>query len=267
LSADDAVRDRSEFLVSPTPLFDRIYYRQHLPWFTRDSVDPLVHYFEQGWLYNTPFHPAIDPVFLMHQLEAPELTQPLLLTYLEAEGEVDVHPLFNTAVYGSYVRKEDFGRRRLFEVFVGDWSDAVAPFSKLFSLSFYADDERLVRLGQLNPLIHYLSTPRERQTDPNPMFHNLWYDTQYPRVDDSEHLDPLLRYAAFGLKRLDMPNPYAASELKTNTGMVTVQMLFEYVRIDECDRQWFAANGGQPMRRKGSAAWSGNGGPPPAISI
>ncbi|HEY5238570.1 MAG TPA: hypothetical protein VIJ62_09340, partial [Rhizomicrobium sp.] len=131
---------------------------------------------------------------------------------------------------------------RLFEVFVGSWATARAPFSKLFSLPFYGKFELVARYGNNNPLLHYLMMDIDRRRDPNPMLHNKWYDARYP-AKTGQAIDPLIRFAKLGLAEGHLPNPFAAQELKVHdqNARIPRELLEQYLDVSEFDRRWYEA--------------------------
>lgn len=228
-AAREYLRSR-EGRESPTRLFDPAYYRSQVPAFARENLDPLDHYLRVGWSIGLSPHRAFESDFVAEQLGIANWKEPPLLAYFESSVEVSPHPLFDVAVYAAGVRLDGSAYARLFEMFLETWDSARAPFSRLFSLSYYERAEPVVRLGRMNPLIHYLSTEPSRRRDANPMIHNRWYDERYP-AKPGQPIDPLVRFARVGLKQGHLPNPFAATEMKLvnpDSG-IPGHMLIDYV--------------------------------------
>lgn len=226
----------------PTVLFDPEYYTSQLPWFVRDELDPLEHYLATGWTMGLSPHALFDSAHVARQLGIRSWTEPPLLAYFEHEREVSAHPLFSVDVYARNISLSGRRSARLFEVFVGSWDSACAPFSELFSLFFYEKFEPVARHGAVNPLRHYLMTDPGRRRDPNPMIHNRWYDLNYP-AGRGQPVDPLIRFATVGLNQGHLPNPFAARELRLRNPESSLQrdMLLRYVDVTALDRDWLSA--------------------------
>ena len=222
---------------SPTVLFDAAHYLRQLPWFVRDCADPLDHYLRTGWALGLSPHLAFDTAYLGAALGIRAWTEPPLLAYFEHNEEVSPHPLFDLGVYARHIDTDRLPCARLFEVFIGCWRGAHAPFSRLFSIGFYSKFEPVVLSENVNPLMHYLTTEKERRRDPNPMLHNEWYDLRYP-ARPGQPADPLIRFARFGLKEGHLPNPFAARQMKLHDACVPVprDLLLEYVDISGTNR-------------------------------
>lgn len=244
---------------SPTPLFDPAYYRNQVPAFARESLDPLDHYLRVGWSIGFSPHRAFESDFVAEQLGIANWKEPPLLAFFESAVEVSPHPLFDVALYGAGVRLDGSAYARLFEMFVEAWDCASAPFSRLFSLSYYERAEPVVRLGRMNPLIHYLSTEPSRRHDANPMIHNRWYDERYP-AKPGQPTDPLVRFARVGLKQGHLPNPFAASEMKlvNPDNSVPGHMLVDYVDSTMTDR---AKRTNSPQVKAGAPVETGKSAP------
>lgn len=227
---------------APTVLFDSAHYLNQLPWFVRATTDPLDHYLRVGWSMGLSPHLAFDTAYLGEMLGIETWTLPPLLVYFEHAAEVSPHPLFDVDVYGKYISLNERSYARLFEVFVGSWATARAPFSRLFSLPFYGKFELVARYGNNNPLLHYLMTDVERRRDPNPMLHNKWYDARYP-AKIGQAADPLIRFAKIGLAEGHLPNPFAAHELKVHDANARIprELLLQYLDVSEFDRRWYEA--------------------------
>ena len=236
---------------SPTVLFDGEFYLSQLPWFARNNIDPLDHYLRVGWSQGLSPHIAFDSAYVAEQCGIRIWSEPPLLRYFEHADEVSPNRLFDVDIYRRYVNVSAHHYARLFEVFLGDWRSARAPFSRLFSLYFYAKFELVTREGGVNPLVHYLATDSHRRRDPSPMVHNRWYDIRYPAYP-GEPSDPLSRFAMIGLKRGDLPNPLAAQQLKLTdpTAGVARELLLEYVDVSAVDAKWFENGGMNGFRQK-----------------
>ncbi len=229
-------RGSASFGAAQTVLFDGSFYASQLPWFARDSVDPLEHYLTTGWRLGLTPHIAFDSAHVASQMGIPSWSEPPLLAYFEHDEEVSAHPLFDVNIYARYVDIAALPFSRLFEAFL-DWSPAArAPFSRLFGTAFYGRWELVARLGTINPLLHYLTTDLVRRSDPNPMFHGRWYDLHHPATPGLP-ADPLIRYAVIGLKEGHLPNPFARDELRLlgDDTPVPSEMLQAYVDISEVD--------------------------------
>jgi hypothetical protein len=227
---------------APTVLFDSAHYLNQLPWFVRGVTDALDHYLKVGWSMGLSPHLAFDTAHLGEMLDIKTWALPPLLVYFEHASEISAHPLFDVDIYQRYVSLEEHKRARLFEVFLGSWSKARAPFSRLFSLPFYGKFELVARYGSTNPLLHYLMTDIDRRRDPNPMLHNKWYDLHYP-AKPGQDADPLVRFAKLGLAEGYLPNPFATQELKIHdqNARAPRAVLQEYVDVSEFDRRWYEA--------------------------
>lgn len=239
----------------PTKLFDPVHYAKQLPWFVREEVDPLVHYLGTGWAIGLSPHVAFDSAHLARQLGIRTWAEPPLLAFFEYASEVSAHPLFDVEIYGRYSKLSGREYARLFELFVDSWETARAPFSTLFSACFYGKFEPAALNGNTNPLLHYLMAEPVRRRDANPMFHNCWYDVNYP-AGRGEPADPLLRFAATGLDEGHLPNPFAARELRlSNSGArVPRALLARYVDVSVLDADWFSAGAIQGTGHKPRAA-------------
>ena len=227
---------------APTVLFDSAHYLNQLPWFVRGTTDALDHYLRVGWSMGLSPHLTFDTAYLGEALGIETWTLPPLLAYFEHAAEVSPHPLFDVDVYRKYISLKDRPTARLFEVFVGSWATARAPFSKLFSLPFYGKFELVARYGNNNPLLHYLMMDIDRRRDPNPMLHNKWYDARYP-AKTGQAIDPLIRFAKLGLAEGHLPNPFAAQELKVHdqNARIPSELLEQYLDVSEFDRRWYEA--------------------------
>lgn len=229
--------------LSPTALFDSEYYASQLPWFVREETNLLEHYFKVGWTIGLSPHIAFDSAHLARQLGIQSWTEPPLLVFFEHELELSAHPLFDVDIYRRYIDLSGSGCARLFELFVGSWDSARAPFSSLFSLYFYGKFEPIVRDGNVNPLLHYLSTDPARRRDPNPMVHNRWYDLNYP-AGRGQSSDPLIRFASCGIEDGHLPNPFAARELRLRDAGTKIprEMLAKYIEVSSVDADWHATD-------------------------
>jgi hypothetical protein len=221
---------------SPTVLFDSVHYASQLPWFVRENTDPLDHYLRTGWSLGLSPHAAFDVDHLAELLRLKVWTQPPLLVYFELQNEVSAHPLFDVDVYARHADIESIPFARLFECFI-DWSDkARAPFSRLFSVAYYAKSEPVARFGTINPLIHYLTMDPLHRRDANPMLQSRWYDGHYP-AKPGQPADPLIRFARIGLKEGHLPNPFSRQQLKVleaDAG-VAAELLMQYVDVSGFD--------------------------------
>ncbi|MEO8881817.1 MAG: hypothetical protein ABI377_00070 [Devosia sp.] len=196
-----------------TPLFDVDYYAEQISW-QSEPINYLLHYCQNST--DVPLHPHVlfDSEYVLSQSDMVAFDRPPLLYFMEKHDPAfSCHPLFDPDVYVTEVG-EDFLREDLpIVAFISRWAEKPASFSRYFSRNFYSLHEPVVRYGQLNPLVHFMSMPPDGRRDPNPMFHREWYMDSLAE-DNLGATEPLVHYIRHGLPKGLMPNPFARSELQ-----------------------------------------------------
>lgn len=167
--------------LTPHPLFDGGWYRQHNQDVAAAGIEPLSHFMRQGAFEGRDPHPLFDTQLYRSQCaEARAAGVNPLLHFLQqagvgADGDrlVETHPRFDAA-----------------------WYRATYPWTDLTGLS---------------ALEHYLRFGASQGLDPSPTFNSAWYLAQVPGLNPVQQ-NPLVHFIRVGRALGLSPRPVTGVE-------------------------------------------------------
>lgn len=156
------ILDRWYRVPSPTPLFDKTYYKRNQPDLVRPPVDPWLHYHLHGAYEGRDPNPLFDSAWYLHN--NPDVRRarknPLVHYWKQGAREGrDPHPYFST--------------------------------------SWYLQNNPDVAASGTNPLLHYLHNGGVEGRSPHPRFDAVAYLAANPDVAESK-ANPLIHFLRYG---------------------------------------------------------------------
>src|SRR5579871_4730979 len=151
--------DRERVLLADA--FNAEYYLQELPEISHESLDPLVHYLEQGW------RDLLDP--------SPHFSTSF---YLEAHPDVreqGVNPLLHYVESGRAEGRitRETSKRYAYERTI---------IASAFDIEYYLTQLPELRNSTVDPIIHYLQKGWQELRDPSADFSTSYYLQAHPDV-------------------------------------------------------------------------------------
>jgi hypothetical protein len=155
-------------LIAQSGLFDEQYYLKENPDISAADVDPIWHYFVQGWKENrNPCRDFNTAFYLEHNPDVREAGINPLVHYI-AQGKTE-------------------GRRPIAEdreaTHAPDYRQIKKVIRDEFDATFYLDCNPDVKAAGVNPLKHFIRHGWKEGRDPNPYFSVSYYLSKKPDLE------------------------------------------------------------------------------------
>ncbi len=165
--------------------FDSSYYLEHNQDIADAGIDPLEHYFYQGWKEGRKPNDWFDPLFYVQKYAdvAESALEPLVHFILIGHDE------------GRQAKGETKESTNIEEVAFDTFQEVSEAFDTDFYLETYPD----VKAAGVDPLEHYCNNGWKEGRKPNNWFDPVYYLNTYQDVKDAG-IEPLEHFLKFGKK-------------------------------------------------------------------
>ena len=186
--------------LSPTALFDPVFYASHNPDAVAQGWNPLLHYLTQGDAKGRMPNIGFDPAWYRAQLGPEDEVRGCALAHFVKIGHdrgLWPSPLFDPALYLRASPDVQRDRKNALEHYLETGQHEQRDFHPLIDRGYLLAQTRAIRPG-LDCLRLLVDEPRCRDLSPTPLFDAEFYLARYPEARESRcgAFEHFLRFGA-----------------------------------------------------------------------